>query len=133
MEKRILIVERNACLCRRYEELLRVEGVNARYMRRSVFLDILSKESAPRFYISPEWARRYIMSYYGGSKWMRGRGRLRKAMIADLVEQYERLMQEHPRVSKDWLYMKVVEQPARSFYMSRKRMQEVLFRYSGRC
>ncbi len=53
-------------------------------------------------------------------------------MVADLKATFARLQSENPYATKEWLYEKVVEQPAKSFYMSKHRIKEIVFNYSGR-
>ena len=128
-----LITERDAKIRELHQQIMRAQGVNRQYIRREVVIDMLAHEPAPRFYISPEWAMRYITAYYGGqSVWIRTRGKERQAMIRDLVTNFERLQRENPDKTRQWLYMTVVEQPAQSFYVSKQRIKEIIFNYTGR-
>ena len=53
-------------------------------------------------------------------------------MIKDLVENFERLRNKYPDATRGTLYQMVVEQPAKSFYLSEHRIYEIIFTYSGR-
>ncbi len=53
-------------------------------------------------------------------------------MIADLIDNFNRLKQENPNAPLEWLYEVVVEQPSKSFYMSKHRIEEIIFNYTGR-
>lgn len=128
----LLYEERNAALRGVYESIIRSYGVvNMRYMSRAVILELIMEHSAPRFYITPELAGWYICQY---ERW----GRLvvvkshKREMLLDLISVYERLRKEHPYMKRGELYDLVVNQPAKSFYMRKQRIKEVIFRYSGR-
>ena len=130
MNDPIIFEQRNAALRKLYSDIIHAQGVNLNYMSRSTILDIIAEQPASRFYITPEIAGWYICQYYSGK--MPLMKAHKQQMVLDLVSVYERLRKEHPDMRKWVLYEKVVEQPARSFYMNTKRIKEIIFNYTGR-
>ncbi len=132
MESSIYIEERNEALKEAYKRIVSAKGVNSMFLNREALLQILIEQPAPKFYISPEWAKRHITAHYKGYPkclQKRGYGKQNNKMIEDLVEQYEKLMQNNPDAPKKWLYENVVLQPAKSFYVSLRRAKEIIFNY----
>ncbi len=127
MEEISLIRQRNKDLHTAYKRLLQAT-IGARYVSRESILTLLQQQPAPRFYLTPYQAMRYICAYYQ----MKTATHRKQEMILDLVETYERLRKQYPQTTKTILYEMVVEQPAKSFYMSKHRIQEIVFNYSGR-
>ena len=124
MDKHSIVYKRNQALERAYKRIIKAgKGVN--FMSRKTIIALIQEQPAPRFYITPFTAQIYILGKK--RKW-----RANPDMIADLMENYNRLKAENPDAKKEWLYETVVEQPAKSFYMSDKRIEEVIFQYSGR-
>ena len=97
------------------------------HITRKVIISLLQEQPAPRFYIEPDTARVYIKNY----KRYKGKS-FKEAMVADLKENLNRLKAENPDAPQAWLYEEVVKQPAKSYYMSDHRIEEVIFNYSGR-
>lgn len=127
MGEQSLIRQRNIDLQGVYTRLIGVTS-NIQYLSRSTILSIMQEQAAPRFYLTPYQASLYILRGMKGGNV----GYRKQAMIADLIENYERLRREYPEATKTALYEMVVEQPAKSFYLSRKRMREIIFNYRGR-
>ena len=122
-----LIQQRNSDL-RTLSAQIIASTKNVQYMSRQTILDIMQEQSAPRFYLSPYQASLYILrAYHDNNKNCR-----KQDMIADLLENYERLRRLFPEAKKIVLYEMLVEQPAKSFYLSSKRMREIIFNYTGR-
>ena len=133
MEYNTCIEERNEALRQTYNKVVSANGVNKMFLNKAALIRIVVEQPAPKFYCTPEWAQRYIAAYYSKrSQWMlkNGRGKLRRDMILDLVEQYEKLQAANPDAPKKWLYDNVVEQPAKSFYVSARRAAEIIFNYA---
>lgn len=110
-----------------YNRIIRASNELTRHISRNTIIELIQEQPAPRFYITPETARLYINKY----RKHKNNG-LKDAMMDDLVSNYNRLKEENPDAPKLWLYETVVEQPAKSFYMSNHRIKEVIFQYSGR-
>ena len=128
MEELSLLKQRNQDLQATYRQVLRATE-NVQYLSRNTLISVLQEQPAPRFYLTPYQASLYILRAYRQGN----TARRKQAMIADLVKNYERLRHLYPEASKTVLYELVVEQPAKSFYMSEHRMKEIVFGYSGRC
>lgn len=127
MKELTLIQLRDKELRHCYEKILR-SCSNTRLLSRRSILSLLSGMPAPRFFITPYWASLYILRHYKGLNI----NRRKRGMIDDLVENYERLRIEYPYATKCDLYEMLVEQPAKSFYMSEQRIKEIIFNYTGR-
>ena len=97
------------------------------YIPVATIISIIQEQTAPRFYITPHTANLYINNIQHRREKSR-----RPEMIKDLIENYNRLKSENPDKSKDWLYEKVVEQPAKSFYMSDSRIRDIIYGYRTR-
>lgn len=121
-----LIEQRNEALRVLHKNII-AESHGIQYLTRQSIISFIHEQPAPRFYITPFTARLYINNNNkcadNGEK---------QDMIADLFENYHRLCRENPNAPKEWLYEVVVEQPAKSFYMSKHRIEEIIFNYSGR-
>ena len=127
MEEKALIELRNEDVRKAYERVSKASvGIN--YISSETIISIVADEPAPRFYISPYWARVIIRNHYKGTNSCR----VKQAMILDLVENYERLLALKPNMRKKTLYGMVVEQPAKSFYISPRSIKEIVFNYKGR-
>jgi hypothetical protein len=121
-----VIRERNKVLKKAHEQIIKAShGVG--YISRQTIIELIQEQPAPRFYITPYMANLYINNI----KHRRSKCR-KQEMIKDLIENYNRLKAENPDKPKEWLYEHVVEQPAKSFYMSDRSIKEVIFQYSGR-
>lgn len=127
MNKYSIFYKRNRALEAAYKRIIKASKGLAKHISRKTIIALMQEQSAPRFYITAETARLYINNY---SK--RRRSTLKVAMIEDLISTYNRLKAENPDAPKEWLYEEVVLQPAKSFYMSDHRIEEVIFQYSGR-
>lgn len=125
MKRHSIIWQRNRALDAVYKRIIKASR-GVRFLSRKTVIALIQEQTAPRFYITPETAKLYI----------RGNRKLQKSlkpnMVADLIENFNRLVAENPNAPKEWLYEIVVEQPAKSFYMSDHRIAEVIFNYSGR-
>lgn len=121
-----LIEQRNLSLQDVYYRIIKAR-YGIRNVSRKTIISIIQEMSAPRFYITPFTAQLYI----NNNNQCRNRGR-KQDMIADLMDNYNRLKRENPNAPKMWLYETVVEQPAKSFYMSAHRIEEIIFNYTGR-
>lgn len=127
MEKTTLLQQRNDDLRAAYKRIVKASA-NMKYVSRATIISLLMEQPAPRFYLLPYQARMYIVNHYR----MVNSGRRKQKMIEDLVENYERLRNEYPGAARGTLYCMAAEQPAKSFYLSKHRIEEILFDYSGR-
>lgn len=127
MDKHSIIYKRNKALENAYMRIIKASKGLAKHISRKTIIAVLKEQSAPRFYITSETARLYINNYIKPK-----RDTLKSAMIEDLISNFNRLKAENPDAPKEWLYEIVVEQPAKSFYMSDHRIEEVIFQYKGR-
>lgn len=127
MDKHSVFYKRNKALDAAYKRIIRASKGLARHISRNTIIALMQEQSAPRFYITPETARLYLNNYC-----KRKNNTLKAAMVEDLTENFNRLKRENPDAPKEWLYETVVLQPAKSFYMSDHRIEEVIFQYKGR-
>jgi len=110
-----------------YNRLSCVHGINFRYLKFSSIVSMLLEESAPRFYIAPEWAYQVIRRYK-----TKGIVTGNEAMLKDLVREYDRVKSQNPDMPVCQICKLAVESPAKSFYMSPHRVREIIFNYTGR-
>lgn len=127
MENDSIIKQRNKDITMAYERIVKA-GAYIRNVSRSTIISLIQEQSAPRFYIAPHTAKLYLLNIHQPGT----RYRQKKHMIDDLRENFYRLKQQNPGKPKEWLYENVVEMPAKSFYVSAHRIEEIIFQYSGR-
>lgn len=126
MATQSIIGQRNDALKAAHKQVIKASN-GIMNISRQMIISLIQEMSAPRFYITPFTARLYINNNH------QCRDKSRKPdMIADLIDNFNRLKQENPNAPLEWLYEVVVEQPAKSFYMSKHRIEEIIFNYSGR-
>ncbi len=126
MRPNTVIEERNEALRMLHKDII-ASSRDIQYLSRQSIISFIYEQPAPRFYITPFTARLYI----NNNNQCADNGE-KKEMIADLLANYHRLCMEYPNAPKEWLYEVVVLQPAKSFYMSKHRIEEIIFNYSGR-
>lgn len=112
-----------------WDSFRRAAVINQRYFTRDGLFLLLSQQPAPRFYIDAQQAGLIIRRYYRG---ILPNTEYKKQMATDLVNTYEQLKQSYPLYTTNGLYEMTVEQPAKSFYLSPRRIKEILFNYTGR-
>jgi hypothetical protein len=126
MRTQSIIGQRNDALKAAHRQVIRAsDGIMN--ISRQMIISIIKEMPAPRFYISPFTARLYI----NNNQHCREKSR-KPDMVADLIENFNRLKHDNPNAPLEWLYEVVVEQPAKSFYMSSHRIEEIIFNYTGR-
>ena len=128
MRKNPIIQQRNHDLKEAYRKIIQASQTLRYSTPQRMIASIIAEMPAPRFYISPFSAQLYITGEYRN----RNLSRRKRAMIADLVENYEQLRRLYPEAQKSAIYALVVEQPAKSFYMTEKRICEIIYNYTGR-
>ena len=122
--------ERNRAIQELYNQIRRSQ-VNKNLLTRNVIISTILEQPAPRFYILPYQAKVLILRYYNnGCKIPENTKPNKREMIQDLIANYERLRNQFPHTPKEKIYEMVVEQPAKSFYMTFARVQDVVFNYS---
>ena len=124
--------ERKEALNEAYKRIISSQGINSTYMKRELVISLLTEVAAPRFYLKPYQAQILIRKYYKNDCKPTCSNELKNKMVEDLVEQYEKLRNEFPHLPKNQIWEKVVKQPAKSFYMTPHRIEEVIFNYTGR-
>lgn len=122
-----LTKQRDADLRNLYTQVIKKSGVNPMYLPRETILDALSEHTAPRFYIEPFQARHYVTLYY--SKRTIHKSPIKQAMIRNLVEVFETIRPQHMNLPMAEIWQMVVEHPAKSFYLSRQRIKEIILNY----
>ncbi len=124
-----LTIERDEELRKRVEYML--DGtINCQYYDwRSIIL-LVSRQTAPKFYISPKKAEQYVCNYYRGVYLLKSYAGRKK--IEDLVETYERLKEQHPDKSQKWLWTMTAESQAKSFYLSDNSITQIVRGYLKR-
>ena len=131
MDTPTLSQQRNADLRDAYQRIIKTESVNSRYLKRSSIISLLMEMPAPRFYLTSEWARTIFRGWRRKSRHIR-KDKIPKELVDDLRDTYTRVKEQYPGAPEVTLWQIVVEQPAKSFYISAKRMEEIIFNYSGR-
>lgn len=126
MEKyNTISAERNKELRKRFNELLSASGVNMMYFHRDTIVDMLYNESAPRFYISAKIAERYVLNYKRGV--FLSEDPITRRKITDLAETFDRICAENPHMKRKDVWNEVVWSPAKSFYLSKKRIKWIVY------
>lgn len=130
MNNNTIIIERNEAIQAIHKRIIH-SNVNKDLLSNDTIVSIILEEPAPRFYISPAMAKRLILHHYNANYHINGGGKkkLSQAMVEDLVQNYERLCAKYPKTPKEKIYEYVVEQPAKSFYMSYSRMRDIIFNW----
>lgn len=127
MEKRELRMERDKELKKRFDYVIQESGVNPRYMMRDDIANILQSMPAPRFYIDWKIAQNNVNLYYKGK--MKHKSELKQKMVLDLVEVFEEVRSAHMNYPMTEIWNMVVEHPAKSFYLSKQRIIEIIYNY----
>ena len=125
MDKNSIAYKKKQDLLAVYNRLRTTQGINERYVTRDVIIDILMKEPAPRFYLEPRTIEHIVMPQITGvpnSNSNRNHDRDK-----DLCEAYYRVKDKYPDITGVDLWIKVGEQPAKSFYMSRRSIRDYIF------
>ena len=132
MSNKSCIQERNKAIQDIYKRIIHSQ-VNKNLLSNDIIVSIVLEQPAPRFYISTSMAKKLIMNHYNGC-YIHGGGKrtLKKAMDQDLVQNYERLRAQFPNTPKEKIYEYVVEQPAKSFYLTYRCMRDIIFNWTGR-
>lgn len=106
---------------------IRDSGVNKMYYNWKLVVRMLSKQPAPQFYISPKKAEQYVHSYYRGEFLVKSS--LARAMVRDLVDNYERIIAERNGKKMCEIWEMVVESPAKSFYLKESTIRHIIYEY----
>lgn len=113
-----------------YKRILK-SAVNINSLNNDAIVSIVLEQPAPRFYISPGQAETLISNYYNmGCTFPDNKRTIKQEMTVDLVANYERLRNRFPHTPKDRIYEMVVEQPAKSFYITHRNMRDIIFNYN---
>lgn len=127
MDKNGIAYKKKHDLLAVYNRLRTTQGLNEKYLTRDVIIDSIMKQPAPRFYLEPRTIEHIVMSYITGvpnSNSNRNRERDK-----DLCEAYYRIKNNHPELSGSEIWIRVGEQPAKSFYMSKRSIRDFIFGY----
>lgn len=125
-----LLNQRNKEIEKIYKSIISSSSINLDLIERSDLLDLILEHPAPRFYITPKMAERYVLGY---KKQLDRVIQSRKInMIEDLVSVYNREVSRRKNSSREMIWHYVVTSPAKSFYVSKKRLEEIIFNYTGR-
>lgn len=122
--------KRNEDIRRLYNNIISKSNVNMAYLNRDFIFSLLMEHPAPRFYITPTMALRYVMGYKQQLPSILNSSKL--DMIEDLVATYDSIKLKRKYSSQEAIWKYVVESPAKSFYISKRRLGEIIFNYKGR-
>lgn len=118
--------DRDRELCKRYDDIIK-SGINHNYLTHKNVVKVISLQSAPRFYLEPRTAEKYILQYYRGEYYRKSV--LGRKMIDDLVANYERLASQHPNWCNYQLWDAVVMCEAKSFYLTENTIKFIIYGY----
>lgn len=104
--------------------------VNMDYVNTESVLKLVCDHPAPRFYITPKMAERYVLGYKKQDPAILNSRRL--PMILDLVEAYDRITSRRKRQMRFVVWESVVESEAKSFYVTPRRVRDIIFKYAKR-
>jgi len=119
--------QRNKDLLAVYDSLITNGNINKKYIKRGSIIDVLYESPAPRFYICPRMAERYVNAYLRGKLTCISRERL--AMVEDLVENYKRIRKRRKNEQLCFVWQMVINSPAKGFYLSRQTIMEIIYGY----
>lgn len=119
-------ISRDKELRKRFNDML-TSGININYYNWSLVAEMLANQPAPRFYISPKVASQYVFAYYHGTYKLKSE--IGRRMIVDLVETYERIKSLGECRYNYEVWNKVVESPAKSFYLKPNTIERIIYEY----
>lgn len=122
--------QRNEEIIKLYKNIISRSSINMGYLHRDAIFDVLMEQPAPRFYITPERAALLVIRYKKQLPSVINSPNV--AMIEDLVATYDRIKAKRKYSSMEMIWDYVVNSPAKSFYLSKRRFKEVIFNYKGR-
>lgn len=122
--------QRNIEIVKAYKRIISSSSVNMAYLHRDAVFDLLAQQPAPRFYITSEVAAKYVLGYKRQLPSILNSSKLE--MIEDLVAIYDKIKAKRKYSPMEMIWEYVVNSPAKSFYMSKRRYKEVIFNYKGR-
>ena len=106
-----------------YARLISTQGINLNYVTRETLVDLLMNQPAPRFYLEPRTVEHLLMRYFKGQKTSN------PSRTQDLAEAFRRVRERKPRAPMSDIWLEVSMQPAKSFYMSKRNIRDVIFNY----
>lgn len=127
MEQRSITYHKFKALRELYSDIL-ASNINKKYLSRKAILDILYNSPAPRFYISEEKARVYVIQYKKG--YFVSKGKEKRRMIEDLANNFDELVSEFGNsVPREKLWTMLVVRKAKSFYIKRSTIEKIIYHY----
>lgn len=118
---------RNHDLQHLHDQILSIRGINQHYLTRRFVIDRIMASPAPRFYIDSKRAEIYVTAWYRGE--VVHKSIYKNHMVQDLVSVFEEIRDRYPDEQMSDIWEMVVQHPAKSFYMSRKRVEEVIYNW----
>jgi hypothetical protein len=110
-----------------YKNIVSSSSANMRYVSRDVVLEIIMQHPAPRFYITPKMAERYVLGYKRQLPSIINSSKL--PMIEDLVSVNDKAVIRYKNQSRTMIWEHVVKSQAKSFYMTKKRIEEIIYKW----
>lgn len=129
MHEPSLIDARNKAIREAYLRLVKSSSLNRGLLKRHIAIAYLMEQPAERFYITPKMAERYVLGYLRGDKHVLCARK--RAMIEDLVCVYRGIVNRRDGAKQADIWEEVVSSPAKSYYMTERRLREVAFVYKG--
>lgn len=126
----LLMLERDEELRNIHKRIVSESGINRKYLTREFVVAQIQKCGAPRFYISEHVACGLVTAHYNRKKTHQAQHK--RDMVDDLVHVYEEVRNAFPAAQRGEIWKKVVEHPAKSFYLSPARIMEIIFQYHDR-
>lgn len=117
---------RDADLRKLYDNLVRCKGLNIKVMKRGMIISTFMNAPAPRFYITEKMVERYILAYMRGEYITKNP--LKRKMIDDLVDNYYRITSSNKYLTRSAVWYEVARSPAKSFYIDRRTIINILFK-----
>ena len=119
--------KRNKELEKIYQNIISSSHVNISHMSTETILNMVANHPAPRFYITPKMAERYVLGFKRQDPAILNSRKL--PMILDLVEVYDRIVARKKRDLRFVIWECVVQSAAKSFYVTPRRIREIIFKY----
>lgn len=121
MEKNGLTYQKRKDLIAVFDRLRTTQGINMNYITRNDIVELLMHQPAPRFYLEPRTIEHLVMRYFKGKK------TIMPERTKDLYETFCRVREQHPTAPMANIWVMVSEQPAKSFYLSRRCIRDFIF------
>ena len=123
MKRGTLTIQKRKDLIAAYNRIRSAGGVNMEYVSREIVIELLIQEPAPQFYLTPRAIADDVLRY------IKGKPTRNPERSKDLYEAYCRVMETTKQRKMIYVWTEVSLQPAKSFYLSRRSIRDIIYGY----